>query len=151
MATLNSLLMLGGGLGNATGIIAINGLEVSEEFPLISLVSMIAPSPDWIVAINNVNLRNARNTDWQNLIEISVFVYDASTDSGSSYTAANTDVTPHIAINSLQNISPFNNNPVGKITITLQSVLGVNESQTFNKVKIYPNPVTNGKINLSIS
>ena len=137
----------GGDLGSATGIIAINNVEISEAFPLLTLASMIAPSPDWMIAINNVNLRNESNTDWQSLIEIDLFVYDAGTDSGTTYTAANADVTPHMAINSLQGISPFNNNRVGKFTITLQSVLSVEDIQSIQNRKIFPNP-TQGNVTI---
>lgn len=137
----------GGGLGSATGTISISALEVNENFPLLTLVSMIAPSPDWIIATNSINLRNAGNTDWQNLIEIDLFVYDAGTDSGGSYTAANADITPHIAINSLKGIPPFNNNRVGKLTVSLQSILNAEETNTKNNIRIYPNP-TKGKFSI---
>jgi len=139
-----------GGLSSATGKININGLEVSEDFPLLTLVSMIAPSPDWIIGINSINLRNTGNTDWVSLIEIDLFAYDSGTDSGTTYepTPSNTDITPHIPINSLQGDSPFNNNIIGTFKITLQSVLEINEIHNVNNVKVYPNP-TNGNISIS--
>ena len=138
----------GGGLGSATGIISINGLEISENFPLLTLISMIAPSPDWIIFINDLNLRNASNTNWKNLIEIDLYVHDAGTDSGSTYNASDTDITPHIPINSLEGISPFNNNRVGKLTITLQSTLNTRNEGVFENIKIYPNP-TKGNITIT--
>jgi hypothetical protein len=138
----------GGGLGSATGTISINGLEVSENFPLITLISMIAPSPDWMIAINSINLRNAGNTDWQDLIEIDLYAYDAGTDNGSTYNDANADVTPHIAINSLQGDPPFNNNRIGKLTITFQNTLGINSIGRVQNIKIFPNP-TKGNITIS--
>ncbi|GAA4898018.1 hypothetical protein GCM10023311_23500 [Flaviramulus aquimarinus] len=138
----------GGGLGSATGKINIDGLEVNEDFPLLTLVSMIAPSPDWIIGINGINLRNASNTDWKSLIEIDLYIYDAGTDSGTNYSDTDADITPHIPINSLKGIAPFNNTRIGTFKITLQSVLGVNNLTKFSNTKIYPNP-TNGLATIS--
>ena len=138
----------GGGLASATGKINIDDLVISENFPLLTLVSMIAPSPDWIIGINNINLRNAGNTDWRSLIEIDLYAYDAGTDDGTSYTGSSSDITPHIPINSLQGDDPFNNNIIGTFKITLESVLDINKINNVNNVKVYPNP-TNGNITIS--
>ena len=138
----------GSGLSGATGDININGLEVSEDFPLLTLVSMIAPSPDWIIAINSLNLRNAGNTGWQSLINIDLYAYDAGTDSGTGYSSGNADISPHIAINNLQGVPPFNNSIIGTFTITLQSVLSTEDIKSINHIKIYPNP-TKGAITIS--
>ena len=137
-----------GGLSSTTGKININDLEVSEGFPLLTLVSMIAPSPDWIIGINSINLRNAGDTDWVSLIEIDLYAYDAGTDDGTAYSGSSSDITPHIPINSLQGVPPFNNNIIGTFKITLQSVLGINEIHNINNVKVYPNP-TSGNITIS--
>src|SRR6056300_679745 len=51
-------IIVGGGLNSAKGTIAINNVEVSEDFPLITLASMIAPSPDWFIAVYRENLRS---------------------------------------------------------------------------------------------
>ena len=53
--TANNLIE-GPALGTALGDMTISNLETTEEFPLLTLVTMIAPSPDWIVAISNVSL-----------------------------------------------------------------------------------------------
>lgn len=138
----------GGGLGSAIGTIHINGLEISENYPLLSLVSMIAPSPDWMIAVNGINLRNKENTDWLNLIEIDLFIYDAGTDAGTTYNYGVSDITPHIPINSLKGVSPFNDNPVGKLTISLQNVLNTKNVDLFENIKIFHDP-TMGKIYIS--
>lgn len=102
--------------------IEINNVQINQNFPLLTLVSMIAPSPDWMIFVNGVNLRNSSNTDWQSSITIDLFVYDAGTDGGPWYTAPDVDLTPHIPINSLTGFTPFNNEKVGTLEITLQSV-----------------------------
>ena len=39
-----------------------SGKVISEDFPLITLVSMVAPSPDWFIAINSLTLRSGNNS-----------------------------------------------------------------------------------------
>ncbi|WP_299226111.1 spondin domain-containing protein [uncultured Psychroserpens sp.] len=126
----------------------LSNVIVSSDYPLLSLVSMIAPSPDWFIAINSINLRNGNN--WQTLIEIPLFPYDAGTDSGTTYTANNQPTTPNFEpVSSLINEGPFNAKPIGTLTITLDQVLSV-DSNSINKIALYPNP-TNGMITFSTS
>jgi len=134
----------GGSLGSATGTISINNLEVTEDFPLLTLVSMIAPSPDWMIAINSVNLRE--NDAWKTSISIDLFPYDAGTDNGTDYESSNSNNIGG-TITSLANVSPFNSQKIGTLTITLKSVLGTNEVSFDNQIKVYPNP-SNGKLSI---
>ncbi|WP_223034018.1 T9SS type A sorting domain-containing protein [Hanstruepera marina] len=129
----------GSSLANATGTIEIMGLDVSEDYPLLTLVSMIAPSPDWMIAINGINLRE--NNSWKNNISIDLYPYDAGTDDGINYTSGNADSNPQGVITSLVNIGPFNDQKIGTLIISLQGVLGVDEFQS-ESVKLFPNPMT---------
>jgi len=63
------------------------------DHPLVSLVSMIAPSPDWFVGVHDLSLLS--NGQWQQSITVDLVPWDAGTDSGSTYTSADADVTPH--------------------------------------------------------
>jgi len=122
--------------------------DVSSDYPLLSLVSMIAPSPDWMIAVNSINLRDG-NT-WKSSITIDLFPYDAGTDSGMTYTAGNQPTLPNPEVISvLINEGPFNAQPIGTLTITLDQVLSVNE-QEITEVNLYPNP-SNGLISLNTS
>ena len=73
---------------------------VDEEFPFLTLVSMIAPSPDWFVGIDGVGLRQGEC--WAPRIEMDLAGYDAGTDSGATFTAPNADVTPHEPIGPIE-------------------------------------------------
>ena len=73
---------------------------VGEEFPFLTLVSMIAPSPDWFVGVDGVSLRQGEC--WAPRIEIDLVGYDAGTDSGATFTAPNADVTPHESIGPIE-------------------------------------------------
>ncbi len=120
----------------------LSNITVSENFPLLSLVSMIAPSPDWIIAVNSLNLRNATNDGWKNTFSVDLLPYDAGTEENTIvYSTSNNALAEHLPIASLQGITPFSSLKVGTLTITLNSVLGVDEVPSINSIKLYPNPV----------
>ena len=134
----------GPNLDTAAGDILISNLVVKEEFPLLTLVSMIAPSPDWMIALNGYNLLDAVG-NWKTLVNLDMFAYDAGTDSGTDYTSNNSITNPFQPI-SMINGSPFNGKKIGTLTITLKAVLDISDFSLFNNVNVYPNPVSNGKI-----
>ena len=130
----------GADLPSAEGEINIADIVTTEDYPLLSLLSMIAPSPDWMIAVNSVSLVDG-NGDWEGVIQIDLYPYDAGTDSGLDYTSPNLDTNPQEPISSLQGVAPFSNEPIGTMTITLESVLGVND-QNQNTTSLFPNPTT---------
>lgn len=79
-------------------------LEVTRDQPLVTLVSMIAPSPDWFVGVRDLDLRDGAG--WLDGVTGELFVYDAGTDSGASYTAVNADTQPREPIARIE-ASPF--------------------------------------------
>lgn len=133
-------------LSSGSSTITYNGLEVDENYPLLTMLSMIAPSPDWMISINGINLRESNN--WKSSITIDLYPYDAGTEDGSTYSLSNASTNPQGTITNISGISPFNSEKVAQLTITLESVLSINEASTIKNVKLYPNP-TNGIINIS--
>ena len=88
---------VGSGLGSGVGNIVLD-VTISNEFPAISLATMLAPSPDWYIAAVNVILTD----DDDNFVETKTIhggVYDAGTDSGTTFTAANSATQPRENIN----------------------------------------------------
>jgi len=130
----------GDDLSSAEGEIIISGLLVSEEYPLLTLLSMIAPSPDWMIAINSISLIDG-NGDWIDEINLNLYPYDAGTDSGVDYTSPDNDTNPQEPISSLQGVSPFSNEIIGTINIQLNLILG-NEDVSINEAALFPNPAT---------
>lgn len=127
-----------GDLNTASGFIH-GQFEANPEFPLFTMLSMIAPSPDWMIAANSIELQDDYGS-WKEEITIDLFPYDAGTDSGIDYTSENQITTPTGVITSLQGISPFSTQKIGTLTITLDGVLGVEEQEITNKLSIAPNP-----------
>lgn len=99
-------------------------LKVEKGAPLISAISMIAPSPDWFVAIESVNLYN--NSEWIKNIQVPLTLYDAGTDSGTSFNArnANTPQGTYRIITKIEDVTT----PLGFIRFTLFSE-NVNEDK----------------------
>ena len=79
-------------------------LLVKPDFPRITLVSMLAPSPDWFVGVSGVSL--IENGQWLESKTVTLFVYDAGTDDGTTYTAADVDSNPKQLVQRIS-ISPF--------------------------------------------
>jgi hypothetical protein len=57
--------------------------DVSRDYPLVTLVTMVAPSPDWFVGVSGQSL--IVNGDWARELAVPLFAYDAGTDSGVSF------------------------------------------------------------------
>jgi hypothetical protein len=137
----------GSGLASGLGTITVNDVGVDANFPHITLITMIAPSPDWVAQINNLKLTDSDN-NWLPSISMDVYATDVGTDNGTTYTSANSDTNPAEFISSLQNTLPFSDQIVGTFVFTLQEVLSIEDNLFQNSISIYPNP-TNGKVYLN--
>ncbi|NMH86264.1 T9SS type A sorting domain-containing protein [Flavivirga algicola] len=141
-----------GGLGSAKGSITINSLEVNEDYPLVTLASMVAPSPDWFIAVNSINLRsgnNSVNNGWKETFTIDLFPYDAGTEDGTTYSLSNLESDPIGVITSRSNVTPFNDKKIGTLTFTYNSsTLSTEALDKIDAIKIFPNP-TKGAITIS--
>jgi hypothetical protein len=89
--------------GNAGEVISGPGLSpspgsaqvtfsVTKDFPLATVVTMIAPSPDWFVGVSGVELFNGQV--WEDEVVVSLQPFDAGTDSGVNYTSGNVNTVP---------------------------------------------------------
>ena len=129
--------------GNAGAIISGGGLgapptststkfTVTASFPMVSVTSMLAPSPDWFVGVSRLNLLDETN-NWRNRVDVELFVYDAGTDSGPNYSSANDNTSPKEAIRRIEE-SPFlvsgTVKSVGTFVFELQSSMTVDVSSS---------------------
>ncbi len=74
----------GGGINPSPGVVTLV-FAVSQDCPAVSVVTMIAPSPDWFVGVSALNL--LEDGAWVDQKVVELFPYDAGTDSGASYTS----------------------------------------------------------------
>jgi hypothetical protein len=85
----------------------VTSVNVDDSFPLVSLVMMIAPSPDWFTGVSDVNL--VENGAWVTSKTLDLVAYDSGGDDGTTYLAPDMDtnpkkptsqaMTPHFVIN----------------------------------------------------
>ncbi len=108
------------GLGRSPGEVQVS-FTVNKDFPLVTVVSMIAPSPDWFVGVNGLSLID-ENGDFKETFQVELFAWDAGTDSGVTYTSLNQATEPPEAISSLLD-TPFSEGvPLGTFTFILDEI-----------------------------
>lgn len=99
--------MSGSGITVSPGTATLR-FTAHRDLHFITVISMLAPSPDWFVGVSGMNL--FENDDWIIEKTVDLYVYDAGTDSGKTYTAADQPTEPRA--------------PIGKITDYAFSVSG---------------------------
>ena len=68
-------------------------VEVTADYPMVSVISMIAPSPDWFVGTHSRNLCNGGM--WMDYLNItSLPPWDAGTDDGEMFNSNDTESNP---------------------------------------------------------
>jgi hypothetical protein len=85
----------GEGLSTVPGLMTAE-FDVDAEHSLVSLVTMIAPSPDWFTGVSGVSL--AREGTWIERLDLPLWAWDAGTDSGSTYAAPDMDTQPRQSV-----------------------------------------------------
>jgi hypothetical protein len=65
---------------------------VTRDYPLVTLVTMVAPSPDWFVGVSGLSL--IENGSWVGEKVVSLHAYDAGTDSGVTFSSADVKTSP---------------------------------------------------------
>ena len=112
----------------ASGMASID-FDISLSHSLVSIVTMIAPSPDWFVGIHGIDLLD--NQFWVADAMYELLPYDSGTDSGTTFTSPNQATTPPEAISQI-NENPFPNNvPLGVLFFERLSVTGTSPDVVF--------------------
>ncbi len=78
-----------GGIGAGVGSTSVE-FSTSSTYPLLTLATMIAPSPDWFTGVHGVSLQDV-NGNWIQNQTIDLKLYDAGTDAGLSFSSSNSD------------------------------------------------------------
>lgn len=72
-------------------------INVTQKHRYVTVVSMLAPSPDWFVAIRDVRLFS--NNEWEaGTDNVKTEIYDAGTDSGLTFTGEDKETDPREGI-----------------------------------------------------
>ena len=121
--------------GTATATVDIT---LTTDHPLVTLTSMIAPSPDWFVGVSGLSLRNTADDGWQPSLAVNLFPYDAGTEEGAEFSLTNSATSPQGTITSIKGTGKFSNEPIATLAfdllaaplITTTSSILVTENET---------------------
>jgi hypothetical protein len=98
---------------------AMTEMMVDEAHPMVSLVAMIAPSPDWFTGVSDVNLME--NGAWAASKTVDAYAWDSGGDDGTTYLADDKDNDPKkpTSLNKSQHfLKDGQAMPVGRFTFT---------------------------------
>ena len=106
--------------------------NIDARWSLVTLTSMLAPSPDWFIGVSGLNLLD-ENGKWLPRMEVELFAYDAGSEDGDDYSLSNPDTQPKEKIRRIEK-APFVVNgvtrSVGTFVFELQSTKSINVSPT---------------------
>jgi hypothetical protein len=102
--------LLGGAINGPPASVSFE-FEASQAFPLVTLVTMIAPSPDWFVGVSGLPL--FENGQWVQERRLDLVPWDAGTDSGATFESADVVTTPAHVVSPIVT-APLS--PSGRIT-----------------------------------
>ena len=114
-------------------------IDVTRDHPLVTLLSMIGPSPDWFVGIDGRPLLDASD-QWEPRVEIDLFPYDAGTEEGDEFTLDNPATVPQGVITRIRGTGKFSNEPMARLTFVLTGT----EARPTVSLSASPNPVDEG-------
>ncbi len=117
-AHVHSVIQRGVSFGG-TGTAAFD-LDVPDDHPLITLTSMIGPSPDWFVGINGLSLLDGQG-NWRATVQVDLYPYDAGTEDGTEFTLSNSDTDPQENITSIRNTGKFSDEPMARLSFVLDT------------------------------
>lgn len=66
--------------------------KATSKFPLVSVVAMLAPSPDWFVGVSNVQLY--KEGQWLPVVAVNAYAWDSGGDSGQAFISPDQDNSP---------------------------------------------------------
>ena len=88
-------LLSGDGIPRSPSSVSLD-FAIRRDYTLVTLVSMVAPSPDWFTGVSALSL--LEGGQWVEELTVELFAYDAGTDSGTTYNSANDPTSPRESI-----------------------------------------------------
>ena len=88
---------------------SVGVFNIFQDKPEVSLISMIAPSPDWFVGVSGLSLYGQNG--WIDSLTVDLIPWDAGTENGNTFSLNNLATNPQQVISILSD-SPFIGSPV---------------------------------------
>lgn len=79
--------------------------RVDRNHPLLSVSSMLGPSPDWVIGVSKLNLCR-KDCTWTKSEIIDLYPWDAGTDNGISYMSPNSETKPREKMKPITTLYP---------------------------------------------
>ena len=113
----------GGGISGGAGTVTLR-FQINRTHPLVTLVTMVAPSPDWFAGVRGLPL--IENGQWVPSKTVQLVPWDTGTDSGASFASPDFVTTPRGVLTRI--VTPplaTNGNapPMGTFTFTLVRIV----------------------------
>ena len=72
----------------------MNPLEMDASHSYLSIITMVAPSPDWFSGVYSFNVLDNEGVFWLESFTLATFPWDAGTDSGITYASSDEATSP---------------------------------------------------------
>ena len=99
----------------------LGNVELTTEYPRVTLTTMVAPSPDWFVGVSGLPLLDDQGR-WLRSHEVNLYPWDAGTEEGSEFSLNNLATSPQGVITSIRGTGKFSTEPIATLAFALQSV-----------------------------
>ena len=96
-------------------------VELTTEYPRVTLTTMVAPSPDWFVGVSGLPLLDDQG-HWLRSHEVNLYPWDAGSEEGSEFSLNNLATSPQGVITSIRGTGKFSTEPIATLAFALQSV-----------------------------
>ena len=103
------------------GATSLSNRTLTTEFPRVTLVTMVAPSPDWFVGVSGLPLLNSSGR-WLRSHSLNLYPWDAGTEEGTEFSFTNPETDPPGTITSIRGSGRFSTEPIATLSFELQSV-----------------------------
>ena len=99
----------------------LDNVELTTDFPRVTLTTMVAPSPDWFVGVSGLPLLDDQGR-WLRSHEVNLYPWDAGTEDGGEFSLSNAATSPQGVITSIRGTGKFSTEPIASLSFTLESV-----------------------------
>ena len=113
----------------ATASESLTGVTLTTDHPRVTLLTMVAPSPDWFVGVSGLSMLDNLG-GWRESRTVELHPFDAGTEEGTGFSSTNDDTDPHERIGSLLGKGKFSAEPIATLTFQRTAVVTVPAAPT---------------------
>ena len=113
----------------ATASESLTGVTLTTDHPRVTLLTMVAPSPDWFVGVSGLSMLDNLG-GWRESRIVELHPFDAGTEEGAGFSSTNDGTDPHERIGSLLGKGKFSAEPIATLTFQRTAVVTVPAAPT---------------------